>query len=90
MATSHERGHKGSTPPPVGPNVVIEGRAIPILHSYPTSPRLQLHSLAELADYECSTCRRRQQSAMVALDGTSVVCPGCYAWLAIPEPRRPR
>lgn len=64
-----------------GASVRIEGRVVPIVHSYRASPPLLLHSLADLIEYECVVCRCRRQSAMVALDGDETVCPRCYAHL---------
>ena len=89
MSSSCRDTSLGTGSAPVGPSVWVEGRAIPVVHSYPASQWLQLHSLAELTEYQCTACQCRQESAMVALDGADPVCPGCFARLTIPDSRRP-
>jgi hypothetical protein len=68
-------------------SVLVDGRAVAVLHTYPLSRDVQLHSLAELVEFQCAVCDRRQESAMLATRGHDLVCPSCFAGLSLDPPR---
>jgi hypothetical protein len=54
-----------------------------VLHSYPLSRGLVLHSLAAVVRFPCLACEKSGDSALVATQehDTRLICPGCYARL---------
>lgn len=71
-----------------GPKIVSEdGTAVPVLTSYLEHDGLCLRSLAVPVIFSCSLCQQSRESTMVATAYRALVCPGCYAALAVPAQR---